>query len=544
MKIHRRQEDGSYEVVASVFADGTVEGDSPTAEDIDSMLSGEGVYVPGYADDREDCYLTEGMDMLLYLETRLSNGYFQAALEEQDWDDMAEYNEGRDILGKQDNQGPPEDSDAPSDCRTEYLDDPSEAPEGAQVYEGVQEDTHFYCTNYLDIGALSDDFEDDMADRIEDINERLPSPHELEDNEFITDKEVEKATEGEHVIMQVDGEEDDLQRALINAHMTLTQGGDVVMVVDPEDDSQGAFIDYSEWDEVVEGVVVEGVEGEEGGQWDDYERPRDIYSPEYVESKENIRDFLGEPQGVNSMYTYVATFDNGERAIYKPDSGNAYEESVRTDVAWYEFAQEFSENPDYAPETAAADLKNGLGSAQKWLSGADTWQTLSEEISSTDREEIVKDNKEDIAEISVLDYIWGNDDRHANNMMIRDGQIYAIDNGGFNGPGISPSEHNLADALNLLREFKDPDEREQAFEDVINRQKEILDNVAENKEEIINMTRMVYGEDDWHVKRMRELWDGDDPHMLEYFVEQAMPHVGNDLSIPQEKIQELKEEMR
>jgi|AntDeeMetagen134_2_1112570.scaffolds.fasta_scaffold00072_10 hypothetical protein len=89
MKINKRV-DGDYEQVAKVTASGEVEGESSTAQRLKNELDGEGVFVPGLDDDRENCFVHEGPDLLIYLENKYSNGHYSASLEDEDFEDMAE----------------------------------------------------------------------------------------------------------------------------------------------------------------------------------------------------------------------------------------------------------------------------------------------------------------------------------------------------------------------------------------------------------------------------------------------------------------------
>lgn len=543
MKIYRRIEPDEHEEVAKVLPNGEVSGESPTANKLAEMLSDDGIYIPNYNEDHEDCFVTEGIDMILYLEGVYSSGYFSCSLEEEDFDIMEEYQSDRSILDKQGSGGPPAESPAPSDCNPQYIDDPNQAPEGAEVYDGVQnEEAFFYCSNYLDIGAVTDEFDDVAEEQRGEINERLSEEHQLDDHEHLAQKDAEDVVEGEDVIVHVDDSEE-LQRGTVNAHMVTTGGDDVILIVDPNDDSQGAFLDYSEWDDEVEGVVVEGIEGEEAGQWEDYERPREIYSPQFVEEKQNLREYMDRPQGVNSEHTYIVRFDNDEKAIYKPNSANAYEESVRTDVAWYELAQRFSDDPTYAPETAAADLKNGLGSAQQWIERGDTYGEVSHQLTSDDREHIALENVEDVAEISLMDYVLGNDDRHQNNVLIDRGQLYAIDNGGYGTPSATPREENLTDSINILLDIKSVRDREEAFETVAKKQREMLDEMVENKEEVMNMARSMYGADSWLTDRIRRMFEGEDPDILEDHLD-GIEAIGEKMQMTEDVIEDVMEDLQ
>lgn len=539
MIIYKRQSDGEYEEIAKVYIDGSVEGDTHFAENLERDISNFGIYIPDHGDSIEESTVSEGIDMLMYLDNKYSSGYYASTFEDKDWEMMREYTNDEGVFVKQD--GPPEDSNAPSDCKPEYIDDESEAPEGARIYDGVQEDTQFYCSNYIEIGAITDEFGEQMDQRIEDINERLRDEHKLEEGEYLTEKEPENTDEGDHIIVETDGE--GLRRGMVNAHVTITAGGKNIMVVDPDDDSEGMFVDYTDWDDVVEGVVVQGFEDEMGGQWELYERPRELYTPQYKQKKEALSDFLGKPQGVNSHINKIVTFNNGEKAIYKPDSGSAYNEATQTDIAWYEFIEEFAEDTDFAPETAATDLKNGFGSAQQWIHGSSSYQKIDRLISSRDQEELVSNNVEDLASISISDYLWGNDDRHGNNLMVDKGQIYAIDNGGYDGPSVDLRDNDYANSLMPLRSIRDVDDREEAFRTVIEKQKEMLDKILNNKEDVVNIARMVYGRDSWYTERVRRFLKGDNPEIMEEFKENAVREAAVRLALDESFVDDLLQDL-
>lgn len=541
MEILRRQEDGSYDKVAEVFPSGEVNGGSVVAEGLREEIKNEGIFVQNKQE-----YVSEGIEMLLRLENRYSNGYFISSFQERDYEEFQEYATGElRIFSKQeDAHTAPEETNAPSDCITEYVDDPSEAPEGARVYDGVEEDAQFYCTNYFDVNAFAEDFIDEAIQQREELNEELRSEHQLQENEFLTDKEFDRAREGDELV--IESQDLGVIRGKIQGFTSLTDGPKVAFVTDIEDDSKGEFIAVDEWNSTSHGVVVQGEEGEKNGQWEGYTPPRDIYTPNNVKEKQPLREFMGVARGVNSMHTFTAKLDNGERVIYKPHHANAYKGVTRTDVAWYEFIDNFSDDPEYAPETAAADLKNGLGSAQIWKENTFNVKThLKEHLDENEASDFVKNNMQDLAEMTVADYIWGNDDRSMTNMLTSFGQIFAIDNGGYAGPSIGLNPDHLVEGLQPFK-YIERNEGKDALEDslieVISMQMDMIEDVIESKEEVINIARMTYGVDSRYTHRIRDMLEGEDPRIEEHYKANVMSKIRGRFELDRERMNRIKEE--
>lgn len=530
LKIHKRKDHGKYEVVAKVGLDGNVEGDSHIADVVEYEIEND----INKIEDGEVVSIDNGSELLNRLEKRYSTGYY-----------LSSYEKDEEI----DKQGDGDDSHVPANCERQYIVDVREAPEGARIYDGIQDqDADFYCSNYVEVGAFSQEFLDDAKEAKERINENIDDEYKLAENEVLWEQRAQDTDQGDDLILNM-GDEEYGRATVEGAVGEISSGDKKIMVVDPDDDSKGRFISYNDWDDEVEGVVIEGEEGERGGQWELYEKPRDLYNHLNTESKTPIDEYLDEGTGgVNAMSTYVAEFDNGEKAVYKPSQGQAHGDVLETDIAWYEAAQTFFEDTSFVPETAAADLKRGFGSAMLWIDDAEELTDVKKD-DDKDTEELIGSNLQELASISFMDYTIGNDDRHGSNIMVQDGDIYAIDNGGYGTPTSTPSNGDALGSLDALQEIEQGDryDKEEVFRTIVEKQNEILKRMEKNPEDLINIGRMVYGQQEHLTRRLRRFIEqkeeDEDTLLRENFEDNLVRSIAYRLNIPRGKANEIKEEI-
>jgi|GEM_PF-1463880 phage putative head morphogenesis protein, SPP1 gp7 family len=132
-----------------------------------------------------------------------------------------------------------------------------------------------------------------------------------------------------------------------------------------------------------------------------------------------------------SSGSYVITFDDGSRAMFKPKdeespklrqgvkAGTYYQrEAVAYDIA------KIMDLDDLMPETVILEVNGKLGSVQAFVERASSAGDL------YGSERMFGNSPEDIQRATLFDAIMGNTDRHAGNWMVRhDNKIQLIDHG-------------------------------------------------------------------------------------------------------------------
>jgi len=127
--------------------------------------------------------------------------------------------------------------------------------------------------------------------------------------------------------------------------------------------------------------------------------------------------------------SYVAVFDDGSKAIWKPLDEEAEtirdtvgEDHGRRDVATSDVADMIGMG-DLVQATVARELKGQIGSLQAFVDGGVEAGNLS------DAE--MYDGPKDAARSAAFDYLIGNTDRHTGNWMVTtaDNKLHLIDNG-------------------------------------------------------------------------------------------------------------------
>lgn len=127
-------------------------------------------------------------------------------------------------------------------------------------------------------------------------------------------------------------------------------------------------------------------------------------------------------QGLNTgvQNSYVVTFDNGDKAIWKPfDPNNGWNHPAcaEQEVGGYQISEFFGW--DLVPQTEFMSYKGAKGSVQKWIDNA-TAGIIGDEST----------NALAIHRTAVLDLMIGNRDRNNGNYIVGpDGRFRAIDQG-------------------------------------------------------------------------------------------------------------------
>lgn len=403
----------------------------------------------------------------------------------------------------------------PEDCNRQYLEsagiDPSDIEDKIQIFEGPQ-DKKFYCQNWRQVGAWVEGEEGyDPRGEEQPIMDRDIVDGQLHDSQGLDKNEnvfefhgFDETNEGESILLKGDN-------FLERAEYVETLAMERVLLRN----EQGTMIEeISDIEQKIIGTIHRSGE-EYNSRYDNYSPPRDIYHPKFVESKERMADHEG---GVNSSYTYEVEFDNGEEAIYKNYHGTSYDYTLDGEAAAYEISEKLSDS-DAFPETARADLKFGFGSVQSFIENADTFEERVEK-GPVDVETLLRNNVDRVAEMAVVDYLVGNDDRHRNNMMIdEETNLYAIDNGGHMHPGDDRSHHNILRMFKYFgQEIDEQIDDESYAEDFVknffgslsDQVEDIVDEAEDSTNEIQEISQEFYGPTSTPTKRVEMLLDEND----------------------------------
>lgn len=441
-------------------------------------------------------------------------------------------------LSKQEGEYTPYEPD--EDCDRTYLDaaglDESDVAE-AQIFEGPQ-GKKFYCSNWRAVGEWAEgegpfDAEEPIMDR-EIANEELIEGQELRDYEHVFEFEGFPEVDGGQKILIDPNDNDGWEKFKF---VTQEMGGRIIV---QDESGENIITQKSDLESKVQGLIGEVHSQKYQGRYELYDPPREIFSPEHVENKEQLGIDEG---GINSVFTREVEFDNGERGIYKNYHGNSHEWTLDGEVMAYEISNAITES-DTFPETARADLKNGFGSCQMFIEDAETMRESIDggmiENSDNTVEDVVRNNADRIAEISLVDYMVGNGDRHDDNFMVdEDLNLYAIDNGGHSPPGVDPTDDDMYKIFQYLAKNMTSDDGvdndevediiEGLFDSVEDQHEEMLEEVQENRDHILEMAESYYGPMSDIAERFRNiLEEGDDGNiMLEEMLEDDMEDVRN-----------------
>jgi hypothetical protein len=146
--------------------------------------------------------------------------------------------------------------------------------------------------------------------------------------------------------------------------------------------------------------------------------------------------------------TELVRGENGKLYIKKN-----YQTSNSTDATMYTPQAEVSaaiiaENLgiDNVPETILLkDLSGNYYTLQEYVDGEAVGKLRP----------IAESNPDTLADVAILDYITGNNDRHMNNMLYKGGDLYAIDNDAGNGLVVFSTYDRFDERMGSAFDFKD-----------------------------------------------------------------------------------------
>lgn len=243
-----------------------------------------------------------------------------------------------------------------------------------------------------------------------------------------------------------------------------------------------------------------------------------------VHDYSSIEDLgIPEPQ-FNSEYVRSGETEDGEPLVWKSHEQGEYAhgdaEAIRNEVVWSR-AQE-NQNWNLGPrsrlDTTIIDDNSVDGTAQEYVVdsellvenvfiGTDSW-----EGNRLTRDQFMDTYMDDLIRINAIDYIFGNGDRHRNNLMFdNEGNLRAIDNGGMKyesslleqrGLQWDRSQNDFKDAVN-------PEELLEQNHEYFDRIGQLLAQWAEDEEfrqNMVEAAREVHGADSDFANRLENVF--------------------------------------
>lgn len=127
--------------------------------------------------------------------------------------------------------------------------------------------------------------------------------------------------------------------------------------------------------------------------------------------------------------TYKTADGKEKRVVFKPVSGEVKGQRQNIDIAAVPAANRELASFDVAgkmgikfPDVAEVNLDGQRGTAMRWIEG--------NQLAERDRDRSFNIPENRLVELAALDFITGNTDRHAGNVMVgNDGEVYPIDHG-------------------------------------------------------------------------------------------------------------------
>ena len=259
--------------------------------------------------------------------------------------------------------------------------------------------------------------------------------------------------------------------------------------------------------------------GNAGGTAPDSDYTVMLSSAEKPTEVQTGADF-GLPQTASSRSINIIDYEDGSREIFKELTDGPYsnnEDVLRNEAVFSRssvvIGWQVGPQSDYV-ERRNSDGRLTEGAAQAWLFDSDSVDELyNMKTSQSDDKgspaDFLNEYRNDLARINVLDALVNNQDRHAQNMMIKDGELQAIDSGGvaLNDAGTTIIEEHVLGFQSLivddvLQEYPEVDSEVRAL---LERQEELVDELVENSSSIIAQFEEIHGPDHYMTDRARGL---------------------------------------
>jgi hypothetical protein len=242
----------------------------------------------------------------------------------------------------------------------------------------------------------------------------------------------------------------------------------------------------------------DGVPIADGGQY----RLPDNYEVEDYQTAEEA----GLEESTASDSIFVLEYENGEQTVFK-SSENA--ESI-SDFADDRNEEAFTSIEEllglgHAPETRVKeheiDGETLRGVETAYIEDHVAFNELRAQLGN---DEAAERFAEEIGEITAVDTIVSNSDRHGSNLLIDDrGELWAIDNGGHSedpNTTVIPPEIRGLNAMYSERS----DQMYEAVQETIEAQNRVFDQMVENPRPILDRLQRVHGPTNWRFERARE----------------------------------------
>lgn len=414
---------------------------------------------------------------------------------------------------------------APENCDRQYVDNPGDAPEDAQVYEGVRKpDAYFYCSNYTDIGDYESGQDGGRMLDEDEFEERFGAPiilYEKEKVELVDS--INDVGEGETIVQ--------VKQGVDRADTTYLQEKFEDYVSVESSGEMSSLVRRENMEEMLVGKIATPTVKLPFEQYENYDPPEDktnIFDEEKLEDINSIKSVEDVSGGVNAKMTWIAEFENGSSSVYKNDPGNSHRDVLNSEAMAWEISDMLGEL-DTIPTTGLSNLGKGFGSSIEWVENSETFgdkYPRRKEFSIPARREegldVLVDNAERCGEIFAFDFILGNGDRHMDNIVVDDNDvIHGIDNGGyvhpdkhyFRGNGIIHSFKkyiNKAYYVGEIDETEAEDMVEEFFEELEKGCSSVMENLSNNREELLEKAAVLYGPESEMYERFAQLTSEED----------------------------------
>lgn len=259
-----------------------------------------------------------------------------------------------------------------------------------------------------------------------------------------------------------------------------------------------------------------------------------------IESYDDIQNLDLDPQQFNSKWVAAGTLNDDSRAIWKShaqaDDAWTEADAIRNEVLWSRAQEERDWNlgPRSRLDDNYVEGEFRDGTAQEYIADATTLDKavfLDDEAAEWTGERLSRDQflteyRDELARVTALDYLTGNNDRHSDNLVIDgDGNLRAIDNGGMKYSRGLDSQKPLK-PFGSIYDYNDavhPEDLKKASHAFYDEVEEVLAAIGDDPEyraQLLEWAAEVHGEDSkWYSRLDRAIGEdvGSDHFLHEGF---------------------------
>ncbi|WP_372611623.1 hypothetical protein [Halomonas sp.] len=278
----------------------------------------------------------------------------------------------------------------------------------------------------------------------------------------------------------------------------------------------------------------------------------------------------GFERSANSDKIQLATYERGDRAIFKPnDVESSVTGVVENEEVFYEFADRLGWTGDggfpVSRQRTITDV-NGEQSTGNLMEFIENGREIGDVVNNDFKfgheteltpSEFGEANIEWSARVGVLDYIFNNDDRHLGNVLLDgDNKPWAIDSGGHNPPNMQFQSTRVKRLLpvrpfkQLFRKdrdneyvVKDPERMKAVTDAIFDRQEKIFDELRDldTRREFVEFAENLHPENSEWKLHFRDLLSPDEPGYYHIFGEESK---FNDKELFQYDIDNMREQLQ